>query len=251
MSIGLLGRKIGMTSVYDARGRLCPVTVIAAGDNVFLRRITTENDGYCAVQVGFDDQKESRVTKQLLGEFKKAGVEPKRFVREFRLDADLPDGAINLSVTQFQAGDYVDVIGRSKGKGFQGVMKKHNFHGQGAAHGSKTHRRIGAVGNRSTPGRIWKNQGMPGHLGDERVTVQNLQVMQVREAEKVILISGAVPGCNGSYWVVRPAIKNPGALVALHHQHAKADQAALAKKPKKAGELAEEKKAQAKEAERK
>jgi large subunit ribosomal protein L3 len=214
MSIGLLGRKIGMTSVYDARGRLCPVTVIAAGDNVFLRRITTENDGYSAVQVGFDAQKESRVTKQLLGEFKKAGVEPKRFVREFRLDADLPDGAINLSVTQFQAGDYVDVIGRSKGKGFQGVMKKHNFHGQGAAHGSKTHRRIGAVGNRSTPGRIWKNQGMPGHLGDERVTVQNLQVMQVRETEKVILISGAVPGANGSYVVIRPAIKKPAAAPA-------------------------------------
>ena len=197
-----------MTSVYDARGRLCPVTVIAAGDNVFLRRITTaENEGYWGVQVGFGAQKESRVTKQLLGEFKKAAVEPKRFVREFRLDAAAPEGEINLSVTQFQAGDYVDVIGRSKGKGFQGVMKKHNFHGQGASHGSKTHRRCGAIGNRSTPGRIWKNMGMPGHLGDERVTVQNLQVMQVRETEKVILISGAVPGANGSYVVVRPAIK--------------------------------------------
>src|SRR5882762_9340555 len=251
MSIGLLGQKIGMTSVYDAKGRLCPVTVIAAGDNVLLRRLTQESDGYSAVQVGYGAQKESRVTKPLLGEFKKAGAEPQKFVREFRLVNDLPEGEINLSVTQFQAGDYVDVIGRSKGKGFQGVMKRHNFHGQGAAHGSKTHRRIGAVGNRSTPGRIWKNQGMPGHLGDERVTVQNLQVMQVREAEKIILISGAVPGCNGSYVVVRPAIKNPGALIALHHQHAKADAAALAKKPKKAGELAEEKKAQAKEAERK
>jgi len=213
MSIGLLGQKIGMTSVYDARGKLHPVTVIAAGDNVLLRRLTNENDGYAAVQVGFDTQKESRVTKQLLGEFKKAGAEPKRFVREFRLDVDAPEGEINLNVTQFQPGDYVDVIGRSKGKGFQGVMKKHNFDGQGAAHGSKTHRRNGAVGNRSTPGRIWKNMGMPGHLGDERVTVQNLQVMQVREAEKVILISGAVPGSNGSYVVVRPAIKKPMANV--------------------------------------
>jgi large subunit ribosomal protein L3 len=213
MSIGLLGQKIGMTSVYDARGKLHPVTVIAAGDNVLLRRLTNENDGYAAVQVGFDTQKESRVTKQLLGEFKKAGAEPKRFVREFRLDVDAPEGEINLNVTQFQPGDYVDVIGRSKGKGFQGVMKKHNFDGQGAAHGSKTHRRNGAVGNRSTPGRIWKNMGMPGHLGDERVTVQNLQVMQVREAEKVILISGAVPGSNGSYVVVRPAIKKPMAKV--------------------------------------
>src|SRR5438876_1022489 len=209
MSIGLLGQKIGMTSVYDAKGRLCPVTVIAAGDNVLLRRLTEENEGYSAVQVGFDAQKESRVTKPLLGEFKRAGVEPKKFVREFRLTADLPEGEINLSVTQFQAGDYVDVIGRSKGKGIQGVMKKHNFHGQGAAHGYQTHRRIGAVGYRSTPGRIGKNQGMPGHLGHDRVTVQNLKVMQVRQAEKVILISGAVPGSNGSYVVVRPALKKP------------------------------------------
>src|SRR6202011_406071 len=213
MSIGLLGQKIGMTSVYDANGRLRPVTVIAAGDNVLLRRLTSENEGYSAVQVGFDVQKESRVTKQLLGEFKKAGSEPKKFVREFRLSADLPEGDVDLNVTQFRPGDYVDVTGRSKGKGFQGVMKKHNFHGQGAAHGSKTHRRNGAVGDRSTPGRIWKNMGMPGHLGDECVTVQNLQIMQVREAEKIILISGAVPGSNGSYVVVRPALKNPTAKV--------------------------------------
>jgi len=220
-----------MTSVYDAKGRLRSVTVIAAGDNVLLRRLTEENEGYSAVQVGYGAQKESRVTKPLLGEFKKAGVEPQKFVREFRLVNDLPEGEINLSVTQFQAGDYVDVIGRSKGKGFQGVMKRHNFHGQGAAHGSKTHRRIGAVGNRSTPGRIWKNQGMPGHLGDERVTVQNLQVMQVREPEKIILISGAVPGANGGYVIVRPAIKNPGVRIAEHQAHKKADQAVAAKKP--------------------
>src|SRR5205809_3595063 len=231
MSIGLLGQKIGMTSVYDARGRLCSVTVIAAGDNVLLRRLTEEKEGYFAVQVGFGAQKESRLTKALVGEFKKAGVEPQRFMREFRLKKDLPEGEINLGVTQFQPGDFVDVIGRSKGKGFQGVMKKHNFHGQGAAHGSKTHRRIGAVGNRSTPGRIWKNQGMPGHMGDQRVTVQNLQVMQVREAEKIILVSGAVPGANGSYVIVRPAIKNPGVRIAEHQAHKKADQAVAAKKP--------------------
>src|SRR5438270_6241837 len=198
MSIGLLGQKIGMTSVYDANGKLRPVTVIAAGDNVLVRRITADNDGYSAVQVGFGAQKESRLNKAEMGAFKKANAEPKRFVREFRLEEDLAEGEVNLAVTQFNVGDWVDVIGRSKGKGFQGVMKKHNMAGQGAAHGSKTHRRNGAVGNRSTPGRIWKNMGMPGHLGDERVTVQNLQVMQVRESEKVILISGAVPGANGS-----------------------------------------------------
>jgi len=233
MSIGLLGQKIGMTSVYDANGRLHPVTVIAAGDNVLLRRLTQKNDCYSAVQVGFGVQKESRVSKAELGNFRKANVAAQKFIREFRLKADLPEGDVNLSVTQFQAGDFVDVIGRSKGKGFQGVMKKHNFHGQGAAHGSKTHRRNGAIGNRSTPGRIWKNMGMPGHLGDERVTVQNLRIMQVREVEKVILVSGAVPGCNGSYVVVRPAVKNPAAQIALHQQHAKADAAVAANKPKK------------------
>jgi len=240
MSIGLLGQKIGMTSIYDAKGRLCPVTVIAAGDNVLLRRLTEQNQGYSAVQVGFGVQKESRVSRALVGEFKKAGVEPQRFVREFRLQNDL-QGDVNLSVTQFQPGDFVDVIGRSKGKGFQGVMKKHNFAGQGAAHGSKTHRRIGAVGNRSTPGRIWKNQGMPGHMGDRRVTVQNLQVMQVREAEKIILISGAVPGANGSYVIVRPAIKHPERLLALHAEHRQHEEEEKAKKPKTLREMAQKK----------
>ncbi|MEY2481028.1 MAG: large subunit ribosomal protein [Verrucomicrobiota bacterium] len=238
-----------MTSVYDANGKMRPVTVIAAGDNVLLRRITSENDGYSAVQVGFDVQKESRVNKAELGVFKKAGSEPKKLVREFRLTSDSGEGEINLSITQFQPGDYVDVIGRSKGKGFQGVMKKHNFHGQGAAHGSKTHRRNGAVGYRSTPGRIWKNMGMPGHMGDERVTVQNLQVMQVRENEKVILISGAVPGANGSYVVVRPAIKNPAAQIKLHQAHAKKDQAGAKKAAAATAKPEPEKKAEpAKEA---
>lgn len=241
MSIGLLGQKIGMTSVYDAKGRLCSVTVIAAGDNVLLRRLTEDNEGYSAVQVGFGVQKESRVSKALIGEFKKAGTEPRRFVREFRLQNDLPEGDVDLSVAQFQPGDFVDVIGRSKGKGFQGVMKKHNFAGQGAAHGSKMHRRIGAVGNRSTPGRIWKNQGMPGHMGDQRVTVQNLQVMQVREAEKIILISGAVPGPNGSYVIVRPAIKHPERLRALHEEHRKHEEEEKAKKPKTLREMSQHK----------
>src|SRR3989442_11543029 len=241
MSIGLLGQKIGMTSVYDVNGRLHPVTVIAVGDNALLRRLTHENDGYSAVQVGFGLQKESRVSKAELGVFKSANSEPKRFVREFRLTSDLGEGEVNLTVTQFQPGDFVDVIGRSKGKGFQGVMKKHNFDGQGAAHGSKTHRRNGAIGNRSTPGRIWKNQGMPGHLGDERVTVQNLQVMQVREAEKIILISGAVPGANGSYVIVRPAIKHPERLAALHAEHRKHEEEEKSKKPKTLVDMAQHK----------
>lgn len=208
MKIGLLGKKIGMTRVYDAKGKATPVTVIEAGGNTALQIKTEGNDGYSAVQVGFDTQKEQRVTKPLLGHFKKAESEPKKFVREFRLpDGTSLEGAVDLNVSQFAAGDVVDVIGRSKGKGFQGVMKKHNMAGQGMSHGSMMHRRNGAIGNRSTPGRIWKNMGMPGHMGDERVTVQNLQVVQVRPEEGVILISGAVPGANGSYVVVRPAIK--------------------------------------------
>ena len=208
MKIGLLGKKIGMTRVYDDKGKATPVTVIEAGGNTALQIKTEDSDGYSAVQVGFDTQKEQRVTKPLLGHFKKAESEPKKFVREFRLpDGTTFEGAVDLNVSQFAAGDVVDVIGRSKGKGFQGVMKKHNMAGQGMSHGSMMHRRNGAIGNRSTPGRIWKNMGMPGHMGDERVTVQNLKVVQVRPEEGVILISGAVPGANGSYIVVRPAKK--------------------------------------------
>ncbi|MBV9298312.1 MAG: 50S ribosomal protein L3 [Verrucomicrobia bacterium] len=208
MKIGLLGRKIGMTRVYDANGEATPVTVIEAGGNTVVQLKSPETDGYNAVQVGFDSQKESRVTKPLLGHFKKANSEPKKYVREFRLPEGTQfDTDVNLGVNQFQPGEFVDVIGKSKGKGFQGVMKKHGFAGQPAAHGSKTHRRNGAVGNRSTPGRIWRNMGMPGHMGDERVTVQNLRVVQVRPEENVILVCGAVPGSNGSYVVIRPAKK--------------------------------------------
>ena len=208
MKIGLLGKKLGMTRIYDAKGVITPVTVIEAGGNSLLQMKTADTDGYLAVKVGFDTQKESRVNKANLGVFKKAGSEPKKLVKEFRLpdDAKLED-SVDLSVKQFAVGDIVDVIGRSKGHGFQGVMKKHNMHGQPASHGHMMHRRNGAIGNRSTPGRVWKNMGMPGHMGDERITVQNLTVVQVREEEGVILISGAVPGKPGTYVVIRPAIK--------------------------------------------
>jgi large subunit ribosomal protein L3 len=208
MKIGLLGRKIGMTRVYEANGKATPVTVIEAGENTIVQIKTEEKDGYDAVQVGFDTQKESRVTKPLLGHFKKANSAPKKFVKEFRTSAGAPvDATTKIGVDQFQPGEFVDVIGRSKGKGFQGVVKKHGFAGQPAAHGSKMHRRNGAIGNRSTPGRVWRNMGMPGHLGDDRVTVQNLRIVQVRPEENVILVCGAVPGSNGSYVVLRPAKK--------------------------------------------
>ena len=187
MKIGLLGKKVGMTRVYDEAGKATPVTVIEAGGNTALQIKNEDNDGYTGIQVGFDAQKEQRVTKPLLGHFKKAGSEPKKFIREFRLpDGTTLEEAIDLNVTQFAPGDMVDVIGQSKGKGFQGVIKKHGMHGQPMTHGSMMHRRNGAIGNRSTPGRIWKNMGMPGHMGDERVTVQNLHVVQVRPEEGVI-----------------------------------------------------------------
>lgn len=208
MKIGLLGKKIGMTRFYDDKGKATPVTVIEAGGNTALQIKTEASDGYSSVQVGFDAQKEQRVTKPLLGHFKKANSEPKKFIREFRLqEGSSLDATVDLNVSQFAVGDVVDVVGRSKGKGFQGVMKKHNMSGQPMSHGHMMHRRNGAIGNRSTPGRVWKNMGMPGHLGDERVTVQNLKVVQVRPEEGVILISGAVPGANGGYVIVRPAIK--------------------------------------------
>ncbi len=199
MSIGILGQKVGMTRVYDDAGTITPVTVILAEPNAVLQVKTPDNDGYSAIQVGAFDQKEHRVTKPELGHFKKAGSAPKKLVGEFRPEgAELKDDAAlkvgdALTVTRFKPGQLVDVIGISKGKGFQGPMKKHNFHGQGAAHGSKTHRRNGAIGMRSTPGRIYKNHGMAGHMGDEKVTVQNLRIVQVREADHVLLVSGAVP----------------------------------------------------------
>jgi len=208
MKIGLLGKKVGMTQVYDDKGRITPVTVIEAGGNAPLEIKTMEKHGYSAVQVGYDDQKPQRVTKPLLGHFEKHGASPKKRIREFRLaDNTAVDGALDLSVKQFVAGDMVDVIGTSKGKGFQGVIKRHGMAGQPASHGSMMHRRNGAIGNRSTPGRIWKNMGMPGRMGGDRRTALNLRVVQVREAENIILVTGSIPGANGSYVVVRPSKK--------------------------------------------
>jgi large subunit ribosomal protein L3 len=170
-----------------------------------LQRKTQQTDGYDAVKVGFDDQKPQRLPKALLGQYAKAGVEPKKLQKEFRLPPSCENVSFDLS--QFMVGDTVDVVGKSKGKGFQGIVRKHHAAGQPQSHGSMMHRRPGAIGMRSTPGRIWKNQSMPGHMGDKRVTVQNLVVVQVREEDGVILIGGAVPGANGSYVVVRPAKK--------------------------------------------
>ena len=222
MRIGLLGKKIGMTRVYDDRGRATAVTVIDVSANSVLQVKTVEADGYSALQAGFGSQKESRVPKGQLGHFKKFNSEPKRFVREFRLDDnEKPAADLVLAPSVFQQGQLIDVIGHSKGKGFQGIMRKHNTDGQGASHGSMMHRRPGSIGCRSTPGRIWKNQSMAGHMGDEQITVQNLRIVQVRTTDSVLLVAGAVPGPSGSYVIVRPAIKHPeGSLAKVRHGQA-------------------------------
>jgi large subunit ribosomal protein L3 len=208
MSIGILGKKLGMTRVYDAKGCIRPVTVIEAGGNRVLQVKTKDKDGYSAIQVGFGDQKEQRVSKAQKGHFGKTSSTPKRFIREFRLtESETAPESVDLPVTTFQDGQYVDVIATSKGKGFQGVVKRFKFAGQPETHGSMMHRRNGAIGNRLTPGRVWKNMGMPGHMGDERVTLQNLEIVQVREADGVILVSGAIPGAKGAFVVVRPSKK--------------------------------------------
>ncbi|PTX98059.1 50S ribosomal protein L3 [Spartobacteria bacterium LR76] len=208
MSIGLLGKKLGMTRVYDDKGRITTATVIEAGGNRILQVKNTEKDGYNAIQVGFGDQKAQRVSKAQTGHFAKSSSTAKKFIREFRLaEGETAPESVDLGLGTFEVGQWVDVIGQSKGKGFQGVVKKHNFAGQPASHGSMMHRRNGAIGNRSTPGRVWKNMGMPGHMGDERVTVQNLRVLQVREEDGVILVSGAIPGAKGTNVIVRPAKK--------------------------------------------
>lgn len=210
MSVGLLGKKLGMTRVFDENGTSIPVTVIDVSDNVFVQVKTTEKDGYSAVQVGFDAQKPQRMILPELGHFKQWKVEPKRWVQEFRFDSDAelpsPD-ADHLGVESFQEGQWVDVIGTSKGKGFQGVYRRYNFGGLPQAHGSMMHRRTGSIGPGTTPGRVWKNTKMPGRQGGTRITVQNLKVVKTRPDDQVVLISGAVPGSKGSYVVIRPAIK--------------------------------------------
>jgi large subunit ribosomal protein L3 len=208
--LGLLGKKLGQTSVYDARGILIPVTIVLVGPNRVIQTKTVESDGYNAVQLGFDDQKEHRVTKPLLGHFKKYSAQAVKRVREFR-DFSLPvkPGDV-VGPAIFAQGDFVDAIGITKGRGFEGVMKRHNFRGGDASHGAKGwRRRSGAIGQRLFPGTVMRGMKMPGHMGQVRRTAQNLQIIQVREAENVLLIKGAIPGSNNDYVVIREAKKLP------------------------------------------
>ena len=212
MSLGLIGKKLGMTQVYTEKGDAVAVTVVSVQGNAIVQvKTQAGKEGYSAVQVGFDDQKEQRLNKPKLGHLKKAGVSPKRVLREFRVesDAQLPAADAKLDASLFVNGQYVDVVGVTKGKGFQGAVKRHGFAGQPMTHGSMMHRRTGSIGCRSTPGLVWKNQKMPGHDGQVRRTTQNLVVVQSRPEEGLLLIKGTIPGAKGDYVIVRPSKKKP------------------------------------------
>src|ERR1041384_2392954 len=206
--LGLLGKKLGQTRVYDAKGNITPVTIVAVGPNRVLQVKTQASDGYNAVQLGFDDQKEHRLTKALLGHVKKHNSAPVKRIREFR-DFSLtvkPGDTVGANI--FAVGDFVDAIGVTKGRGFEGVMKRHHFRGGDASHGAKGwRRRSGAIGQRLFPGTVMRGMKMPGHMGQVRRTIQNLEVIQVREADNVLLIKGAIPGAKGDYVVIRESKK--------------------------------------------
>lgn len=251
MPIGLIGKKLGQTRVYDANGVITPVTVILAGPNRVLQVKKAEKDGYNAVQLAFGDQKPQRLTKAELGHLVKHGAldakeaqkarepgEKKPLVavakiKEFRnFSLDVKPGDM-LGVNVFAPGDFVDVIGWTKGRGFQGVVKRHNFRGGDASHGAKGwHRRPGAIGQRLFPGTVMRGMKMPGHMGQVRRTVQNLEVIQVREADNLLLVKGAVPGAKGDYVIIRESKKIPKGTVAAKAVSAEAAKNAAEQKSK-------------------
>jgi len=205
---GILGKKIGMTHIYSEEGSMVPVTVIRAG-NFVVQRKTKEKEGYDAVQIGFDEKKESRVNKPMQGHFKKAGTPCFYRLLEFKgteLDNYKAGAVINCGDV-FKVGDFIDVSGRSKGKGFMGSMRRHNFGGGRASHGSMHNRAPGSIGSSSEPSRVYKGMRMAGHMGAANTTVQNLRVVGVRAEENVILVKGAVPGAVNGYVVIKKALK--------------------------------------------
>jgi large subunit ribosomal protein L3 len=199
---GILGKKLGMTQVFREDGTAVPVTVIEATPGCVVQVKTNERDGYEAVKVGFfEEKKEKRVTRPIKGVFEKSGQKPYRVLREF------PMGGLSVgemvTVERFQKGDTVSVSGTSKGKGFQGAMKRHNFSGGPGSHGSMFNRAVGSIGASSYPSRVWKNQKMPGHMGAEKVTVKNLRIEDVKSEQNLLLVEGAVPGSRNSIVEVR------------------------------------------------
>ena len=208
MVTGIIGRKVGMTQVFGADGVVTPVTVVKAGPCVVVQTKQVARDGYEAVQLGFVEEKPARVTKALAGHYAKAQVPPTRVRREVKVakGAEAPAAGAQVDCSIFAQGDRVDVIGTSKGKGFQGVMKRHNFAGGAATHGSMFHRAPGGIGASSFPSRVIKGKRFPGHMGSDRVTTRTLQVVRVDAEQNLILLEGAVPGAAGGYVVVRKAI---------------------------------------------
>ena len=204
----LIGKKIGMTRVYDDAGRQVPVTVVQVGPCTVVQRKSAKPDGYEAVQLGFEDQKESRLTKPQQGHFKKAGAKPAKVLREVRLakDEDAKAGDV-LTAKIFEGVKFVDVLGHTKGRGFQGVVKRFRFAGGRASHGGGWNRKPGSIGNREWPARIFKNKRLPGHMGSVDITTQNLRVVKVLADDHALLLEGAVPGPMGGIVLVRKAIK--------------------------------------------
>ena len=210
MAKAILGRKLGMTQIFTEEGRVVPVTVVESGNNFVLRSKTVESDGYNAVQIGFGDIKEKNVTKPLKGQFEKAGVKAVRFIREMRLAAPSEyNVGDTIGVDIFAEGDLVDVVGTSKGKGFAGGIKRHNFARGPMGHGSKSHRDPGSTGAMiSGPGgRVLKCKKLPGRMGGERVTVQRLTVVRVDADRNLILIKGAIPGPKKGFVVIKDTVK--------------------------------------------
>lgn len=203
-----MGKKVGMTQIFNEHGKVIPVTVIEAGPCVVLQKKTVESDGYQAIQVGFGEIRERLVNKPKTGIFKKAGVNVKRYIREFRLeDVSAYEVGAEIKADIFAAGDKVDVSGISKGKGFQGTIKRWNAHRGPMSHGSKFHRAVGSMGASSDPSRTFKNKRMPGHMGAVNTTVLNLEVVKVMPEKNVILIKGGVPGPNKGMVIIRNSVK--------------------------------------------
>ena len=208
MKNAIIGKKLGMTQVFDEAGNCLPVTLIEAGPCVIVQKKTVETDGYSAVKIGFDDVTAKKLNKPERGQFDKAGAPYKRVLKEFDLDdaASLNIGDV-LTVDRFAEGESVDITGTSKGKGYAGAIKRWGQHTGPMAHGSKYHRGVGSMGANSDPSRVFKNKHMPGHFGVERVTVQNLEIVKVDEERNLLLIKGAVPGANGGLLLVRNTCK--------------------------------------------
>ena len=207
MTKGLIGKKLGMTQIFSDEGVSVPVTVIEVEPSVVIQKKTVEADGYDAVQLGYGRIKQRNVTKALQGHFKKADKGLFRVLREFNLDPEGCEAGQELNAEMFAPGDYVDVVGTTKGKGFAGVIKRHGFRGGRATHGSMFHRAPGSIGASADPSRVFKGTKLPGHMGSARMTVQNLLVWAVRPEMNVILVRGAVPGCKNGYVLIKQAIK--------------------------------------------